>query len=528
MPNWFSNLSLRAKFVAVTMLVGMVVTAFATISFLIYANSATRSNLVREMTALAQVLAENSSAALVFNDPTAAAQTLTALRVKPDVIGARVVRTSGDVFAQFGQMLPDAGDAVTAGSLGAQFGENHLLVKWPILLDGDSLGSVELLVSLDVLRNERNALILIAGVIVIFSTLIAFALSTTLQRALIRPITHLAGVMHQVSSEKAYARRAVRETNDELGDLITGFNHMLEQIETQHRELMVYREQLERLVDDRTTQLQDANVRLHQTVADLQESKSELESANRFKSEFLANMSHELRTPLNAIIGFSDIMVNQLFGKLGDARYEDYAKDIHYSANHLIEIIGDILDTTRIEFGKLELQEATVSVDGLLEDALRIISPSIHAQRIKLEQQALPLPGPKLRCDPIRVRQILINLLSNAVKFTDPGGAISIGVKIRDGIEITITDTGIGIDEADLERVVTPFAQVEHAFARKYQGTGLGLSLSKTLMECHQGKLTLSSRLGEGTAVTIYFPAFRMMALDSDVAQSDAAVGEFS
>lgn len=508
MPKWFFNLSLRAKFVAATMLVASVATALATIGFLVYANTATRSAMVREMSALAQVVAESSGAALVFNDPAAASSMLAALRGRSDVVGGRIVLPSGAVFARFGTM-PGAGDSGRDATDGARFDDDRLWVRQPIRVDGDVVGAVELATSLDVLRQERNALIAIAAIIVLVSTMVAFALSSKLQRSLIRPIMHLADVMRKVSSDREYARRAERQTNDELGDLITGFNNMLGQIEAQHTELTMYRAQLERLVDERTAQLQDANARLHETVADLRASKTELEAANRTKSEFLANMSHELRTPLNAIIGFSEMMAEGLYGPLGDERYTGYARDIGQSAGHLVGVIGDILDMTRIEYGKLALREETVEVGSLVDDAQRIVAPLVNAKEIDLRRSA-PAGGPvQLRCDPMRIRQVLINLLSNAVKFTDSRGIVSIGMKLGEGLEVSISDTGIGISEENLQRVLTPFAQVESTFSRRFQGTGLGLALSRTLMEHHQGRLTLSSRLGEGTTVVLWFPPDR-------------------
>ncbi|MEQ8818197.1 MAG: ATP-binding protein [Thalassobaculum sp.] len=509
MPGWVSNLSLRAKFIAATMLVGTVATAFATIGFLLYANGATRSGMVREITALAQVLAENTGAALVFNDPVAATQTLSALRGRTDVVAGRLVGPEGESFARFGTM---PGGGVPALSAGARFDERGLWVRQPVWLNGEVVGAVELLASLRVLREERNALLAIAGVIALLSTIIAFALSSMLQRTLVRPIMHLAGVMNQVSTDRAYGRRADRQTNDELGDLITGFNDMLGQIEAQHGELEMYRAQLERLVVERTAQLQESNDRLEATVADLRTSKAELEAANRFKSEFLANMSHELRTPLNAIIGFSEIMADRIYGPLGDARYEEYARDIGQSAEHLVGIIGDILDMTRMESGQLALREEAVDVGTLIDDALRIVRPLVRAKEIDLQRPAPGSAAVTLRCDPMRVRQVLINLLSNAVKFTEARGRVSVAVQADDGLRVTIADTGIGIAEADLGRVLTPFAQVENAFSRRYQGTGLGLSLSKTLMEHHGGRLELTSRLGEGTSVVLWFPTSRLSA----------------
>jgi signal transduction histidine kinase len=165
---------------------------------------------------------------------------------------------------------------------------------------------------------------------------------------------------------------------------------------------------------------------------------------------------------------------------------------------------------TRMESGNLVLREETVDISGLIDDAQRIVSPLVRAKEIDLQRPQPASSVPRLRCDPMRVRQVLINLLSNAVKFTESGGTISIRVEPGDGLRLAIADTGIGIGEADIARVLTPFAQVENTFSRRYQGTGLGLSLSKTLMENHQGRLELTSKLGEGTTVMLWFPSARL------------------
>ncbi len=517
-PRWFSDLSLRNKFMAVTMLVGVVTTAFATGSLLIYASSATRDGLVREMTALAQVLAETTSPAMVFNDPAAAERTLAHLHVKPDVIAARLVGPDGVQFAEYGAVPPDAAVPERLEDIGARFSQDLLWIQRPVRLDGELVGWIQLVVSLDVLWEERDAFFLIAAIIAALSTLIAFALSSTLQRALIRPISHLAEVMRAVSADRAYERRAQTEAGDELGGLIAGFNHMLEQIEAQHRELERYRGQLEELVGDRTAQLENANTELRRMIDELERSKAELEAANRSKSTFLANMSHELRTPLNGIIGFSQVMEKQIFGALGNSRYEGYTKDILKSAEHLLEIIGDILDMTRVESGNLTLNEERVSLRSIVEDTVTIVAPALEGKRIRLS-----LPGRAdlevpLLCDPVRVRQVLINILSNASKFTHANGSISIRVTRDRGFTVAVTDTGIGIPAKDLQRVLTPFAQVEGAYARSNHGTGLGLSLSKGLMELHGGTLTLRSEQDVGTTVSLWFPPHRV----AEVAQAES------
>jgi signal transduction histidine kinase len=237
----------------------------------------------------------------------------------------------------------------------------------------------------------------------------------------------------------------------------------------------------------------------------------ELEEANSAKSRFLANMSHELRTPLNAIIGFSDLMKSEVLGPIGNASYRRYIEDISFSGYHLLEIINDVLDIARYEAGKLELDEEIVAVDESIRDALRLTALQAAQGEVVLAWLPVPRELPHLFCDRVRLRQMLLNILSNAVKFTPPGGRIEITTELADGLAIIIKDTGIGIKPKDISRVLTPFGQVASVYSRVHQGTGLGLSLTRVLIEQHGGGLTLVSAPGRGTTVRIAFPAERLI-----------------
>ncbi len=236
------------------------------------------------------------------------------------------------------------------------------------------------------------------------------------------------------------------------------------------------------------------------------------EAANRAKSEFLANMSHELRTPLNAIIGFTDIMKGEMLGPLENNTYKGYVGDINNSAGHLLEVINDILDLSKIEHGDIELNEEEVDVTKVVESCLTIIEERAKKGNLKLSYDP-PESLPKLWGEARRVKQILINLLSNSVKFTPPGGEVSVQVLVeRSGnLAITVFDTGIGIAPEDMEQIMTPFGQAHTGLNRKYEGTGLGLPLSKVFVEMHGGALIIESDLDVGTAVCALFPASRVL-----------------
>jgi signal transduction histidine kinase len=252
----------------------------------------------------------------------------------------------------------------------------------------------------------------------------------------------------------------------------------------------------------------DVTERRHSEAA-LRRAKEEAEIASRSKTEFLANMSHELRTPLNAIIGFADILARQIFGPLGQERYIEYAHDIRDSGQHLLNLINDVLDIAKIEVNKTELTEQPVSVPELVESCLRLMRDRANAGGITIATRLAP-DLPQLRADDRRLKQILLNLISNAVKFTPVGGEVEIRAEGgADGFRFMVADTGIGIAAADIATALAPFGQIDSSLARRYQGTGLGLPLARSMTELHGGRLEIESNPGSGTMVTVWLPPER-------------------
>jgi two-component system cell cycle sensor histidine kinase PleC len=250
--------------------------------------------------------------------------------------------------------------------------------------------------------------------------------------------------------------------------------------------------------------------------------KDRAEAANKAKSEFLANMSHELRTPLNAILGFSEILVNGMFGPLGSGKYSEYAKDIHDSGKHLLNVINDILDMSKIEAGHMRIQCETVDLTPLIDESLRLTSVAAEEKSISIHQKmtdALEIAG-----DRRALKQVLLNILSNAVKFTDQGGNIELRAKrLQNGLVLTIADTGIGIPKASLSKIGQPFEQVQSQYAKSKGGSGLGLAISRSLIALHGGTMRIRSKVGEGTVVSLHIPDMPIPDVPATAAEKRAA-----
>ena len=230
----------------------------------------------------------------------------------------------------------------------------------------------------------------------------------------------------------------------------------------------------------------------------------QLEVASQHKSEFLANMSHELRTPLNAVIGFSEVLTERMFGELNE-KQDEYVRDIYASGTHLLSLINDILDLSKVEAGRMELELADFHFPQAIDDALVLVRERALRRGITLEQSIDPRLG-DIRGDERKIKQVLLNLLSNAIKFTPEGGRIDVRTALNEAlVEVSVTDTGVGIAPKDLEAVFEEFRQVGTA-EKKAEGTGLGLALARKFIELHGGRIRVQSQVGVGSTFTFTLP----------------------
>jgi signal transduction histidine kinase/ActR/RegA family two-component response regulator len=495
MRHWFESLPVHRKLIAMALLVSTAALAAAVTGLVAFDVARFRNSAADDARALAQVIAENSAAAIVFNDADAARQTLTSVEVRPVISRACVYRGDGSLLAAFRVSGASACPAVPASHTGWAAVSSVV----PVQRNGQAVGRVYVERELSDLPTRVIVTAAAALLMLLVAGAVAFGVASRLQHIISEPIVALSKAARAIGRDQRYEIPPIAAPPDETGDLVRAFSDMVARLVSSNEALATEVEQRTRMQAER------------------EELLAREREASRLKDEFLAAVSHELRTPLNAILGWAQVLAST---KPNEQTVTRAIASLSRNAQAQKRVIEDLLDVSRIITGKLQLSLNAVDLRTVVESAIEVVMPSAAAKNVRLEVD-LPQVPQFVQGDFDRLRQVLWNLLSNAVKFTPSGGMARVRVARADyACQIIVSDTGIGIPPAFLPHVFERFRQADGSTTREHGGLGLGLAIVKELTELHGGTVTAASGgTGHGATFTVMLP--RLLAVEAADSPAD-------
>jgi len=491
------NLSFRKKLIAIQLLTAFIVLLFYGLFLVFNDMREYRKSVVNQLTTMAQLIGANSISALNFLDNAAAEEILSSLNTEEKIVNAWICDADGNLFAQYSKNGYIDFSFPKVEEESHRFSGNYITLSKRIFQDGNIIGMVSLRFNMQQLQSTVIQSIIVAFVVLVLGMIIAFFLSVLTQKTISNPILHLVETAKKVSETGDYSIRAKKESIDEIGILSETFNDMMIQIKKRELLLQEAHDILEDRVKERTSELEKKSVELEQANIHLQE-------VDRLKSVFLASMSHELRTPLNSIIGFTGIILQGFSGEITEEQRKQLTM-VKNSAHHLLDLINDVLDVSKIEAGKVDLFPEEFGINDVVGEVVETLSPRANEKSLEILTDV-----PKVNTlftDKRRLKQVLLNLVSNAIKFTDRG-SVKITAKILNDkkLEIHVIDTGIGIKKEDINKLFAPFQQIDMSSTKSYEGTGLGLNLSRKLANLMGGDISAKSEYGKGSEFILTIP----------------------